>query len=111
MDLTAGHDAFVSALKMSWSWRSGLNPNPNTLTQEAINGQVAMNSAVADIRRGSQYTMGSSVNAQDSRPVRLSIAKFLEMFGNAAGQLAVRVTGQNEGIMRLGVLYDQILTT
>ena len=109
MDLTPGHDAFVSALKMSWSWRSGLVPNPNTLTQEAINGQVVMNTAIAEMRRGSQYTEGSSV--QDNRPVRLSIAKFLELFGNAAANLAVRVTGQEQGIMRLGVLYDQILTT
>jgi NO-binding membrane sensor protein with MHYT domain len=109
MDLTPGHDAFVSALKMSWSWRSGLVPNTSSLTQEAINGQLTMNSAVADIRRGSVNTSGSSV--QDTRPAKLSIAKFLEMFGSAAGQLAVRVTGQEQGIMRLGVLYDQILTT
>jgi len=109
MDLTPGHDAFVSALKMSWSWRSGLVPSPSALTQEAINGQMAMNSAVADIRRGSHPTLGSSV--QENRPAKLSIAKFLEMFGSAAGQLAVRVTGQEQGIMRLGVLYDQILTT
>jgi NO-binding membrane sensor protein with MHYT domain len=111
IDLTAGHDAFVSALKMSWSWRSGLLPNPTALTQEAVNGHLATSSLAADIRRGSQYTLGSSVLAQDSKPVRLSIAKFLEMFGNAAGQLAVRMTGQDTGIMRLGVLYDQILTT
>jgi NO-binding membrane sensor protein with MHYT domain len=110
MDLTPGHDAFVSALKMSWSWRSGLMPTTGTLTQEAITGQVAINSALADIRRGSQYTLGSSVG-QDVKPVKVSITKFLEMFGNAASQLAVRVTGQDQGIMRLGVLYDQILTT
>jgi NO-binding membrane sensor protein with MHYT domain len=109
MDLTPGHDAFVSALKMSWSWRSGLVPSPSALTQEAVNGQLTMNTAIAEMRRGSQYTDGSSV--QDNRPVRLSIAKFLEMFGNAAANLAVRVTGQEQGIMRLGVLYDQILTT
>lgn len=107
MDLSAGHDAFVSALKMSWSWKTGATPNPALLTSEAIKGQVAVNSAAAEIRRGSQVTMGSA----DSRPVRLSIAKFLEMFGKAAGQLAVTVTGQQQGIMRLGVLYDQILTT
>ena len=107
MDLSAGHDAFVSALKMSWSWRAGAQANPATLTSEAIKTQVAVNSAAAEIRRGSQNTMQSA----DSRPVRLSIAKFLEMFGNAAGQLAVTVTGSQQGIMRLGVLYDQILTT
>lgn len=115
MDLSAGHDAFVSALKMSWSWRAGNSanstPTPSALTSEAIKGQIAVNSALAEIRRGSQITMGSSVMTPDSRPVRLSIAKFLEMFGNAAGQLAVTVTGQQSGIMRLGVLYDQILTT
>lgn len=109
MDLTPGHDAFVSALKMSWSWRSGHVPNPHTLTQEAVNGQLNMNNAIAEIRRGSQYTDVSSV--QDNRPVRLGVSKFLEMFGNAAASLAVRVTGQEQGIMRLGVLYDQILTT
>lgn len=107
MDLSAGHDAFVSALKMSWSWRSGVSANPATLTSEAIKTQVAVNSAAAEIRRASQVTMQSA----DSRPVRLSIAKFLEMFGNAAGQLAITVTGSHQGLMRLGVLYDQILTT
>jgi NO-binding membrane sensor protein with MHYT domain len=109
MDLTPGHDAFVSALKMSWSWRSGHVPNPSTLTQEAVNGQLNMNNAIAEMRRGSQYTDVSSV--QDNRPVRLGVSKFLEMFANAAASLAVRVTGQEQGIMRLGVLYDQILTT
>ena len=107
MDLSAGHDAFVSALKMSWSWRSGAVANPAALTSEAIKTQIAVNSAAAEIRRGSQITMQSA----DSRPVRLSIAKFLEMFGNAAAQLAVTVTGSQQGITRLGVLYDQILTT
>ena len=109
MDLSPGHDAFVSALKMSWSWRSGHVPNPSALTQEAVNGQLNMNNAIAEMRRGSQYTDVSSV--QDNRPVRLGVSKFLEMFGNAAASLAVRVTGQEQGIMRLGVLYDQILTT
>lgn len=107
MDLSAGHDAFVSALKMSWSWRSGKVANPAALTSEAIKTQIAVNTAATEIRRESQNTMQSA----DSRPVRLSIAKFLEMFGNAAGQLAVTVTGSQQGITRLGVLYDQILTT
>lgn len=109
MDLTPGHEAFVSAMRMSWAWKSGQTPTPAVLTNEAVKSQVNMNSAMSDIRRGSYGTVTSSVAG--SRPVRLSIAKFLEMFGNAASQLAVRVTGQSEGISRLGVLYDQILTT
>lgn len=109
MDLSPGHEAFVSAVKMSWGWKSGHTPTNAALTSEGIKSQSAMTTALGELRRGSNQTVSSSVAG--ARPVRLSIARFLEMFGNAAGQLAVRVTGQTEGITRLGVLYDQILTT
>lgn len=126
IDLTPAHEAFTSALKMSWFWR---NPqvSPSLLpggipgiSQSAAGGgskgaavvvpssQVpSIDTTLAEIRRGSLGTATSAL----SRPARLSVAKFLERFTMSAGDLAVRLTGQKDGISRIGVLYDQILTT
>jgi hypothetical protein len=120
MDLTTGHDAFVSALKMSWSWRQPSSTTPTlTLGSEfpemvspKLNegsGQQTLANTLAEIRRGSLVTMESSMTG--SRHTRLSVTRFLERFAISSGQLATRLLGQQDGISRLGVLYDQILTT
>ena len=112
MDLTTGHDAFVSALKMSWSWRNPSASQTNTAITDAEEGQAAQTTlagTMADIRRGSLVTIDSS--GPSARQIRLSVTKFLERFAISSGQLATRLVGQQDGISRLGVLYDQILTT
>nr|XP_031859152.1 uncharacterized protein CI109_005503 [Kwoniella shandongensis]KAA5526224.1 hypothetical protein CI109_005503 [Kwoniella shandongensis] len=115
MDLTIGHDAFVSALKLSWSWR---NPTLLPIHQVISNDSKmqktdhsALEATLADIRRGSMVTTNTVTTATGSRPTSLSITKFLEKFATSSCQLAVRLTGEMDGIQRLGVLYDQILTT
>lgn len=121
IDLTTAHDAFISALKMSWFWRNpqvspsllpggipGLATGARaTATPTATHQAPSIDTAIAEIRRGSLGTVGSSM----SRSARLSVAKFLERFTMSAADLAVRLTGQRDGISRIGVLYDQILTT
>jgi hypothetical protein len=118
MDLTPGHDAFVSAMKMSWSWRNpsvlsnSVGPatiDPNTMNDSNSGQSATLAGTLAEIRRGSLITMESSLTG--SRAVRLSVSKFLERFAVSSGQLAVQLLGQQDGISRLGVLYDQILTT
>jgi hypothetical protein len=110
MDLTSGHEAFVSALKLSWYWR---NPKGNPLSLPGLpkDGPTSMPSipaTIAEIRRGSMTSTSSTIM---SPPVRISVAKFLERFVVSSAQLAVRLTGSQDGISRIGVLYDQILTT
>ena len=115
MDLTPGHDAFLSALKMSWAWRNPSVALPNTLfppSETAMGssyGQTTFAGTIADIRRGSAMTMESSMT--NGRASRLSKGTFLERFAVSSGQLALQLVGQQDGISRLGVLYDQILTT
>jgi len=112
MDLTTGHDAFVSALRMSWSWK---NPNvalPHSAvpgSDAAQQGQQTLAGTIADIRRGSLMTVDSA--APSARQTPVSVSKFVERFAISASQLASRLVGQRDGIARLGVLYDQILTT
>lgn len=132
VDLTTGNEAFVQAMKMSWSWRnpfwSSLNPfasrsdldggsgggpfaqlvPPDTLKEVALK-DVAPSPAVP--HRSSVVTTTGAESTVSSVVPRLSIARFLEKFAVSATQLSVRLTGQQEGISRLGVLYDQILTT
>lgn len=121
MDLTPGHEAFVSALRLSWFWR---NPqytalNPFTKAERELGTNTSMtagtlpdiNTSIQEIRRGSLQTMTSSTIGGSNRPSKISVNRFLERFVVSAGQLAVRLTGQEDGIQRLGVLYDQILTT
>ena len=113
MDLTTGHDAFVSALKMSWSWKNPAHAPPNSfapMSEETMQtGVQTLAGTIADIRRGSMQTTDSSITS--TRQTRLSVAKFLERFALSSGQLAIQLLGQQDGISRLGVLYDQILTT
>ena len=113
MDLTTGHDAFVSAMKMSWAWTNPGFAPPNSYVppseEAAATGTSTLASTIGDIRRASLQTVDSSVTT--SRQVRLSVAKFLERFAMSSGQLATQLLGQQDGISRLGVLYDQILTT
>ncbi|KAK8861350.1 hypothetical protein IAR55_002169 [Kwoniella newhampshirensis] len=115
MDLTIGHDAFVSAMKLTWSWR---NPSMSPIHQVMTNDskipktdESALAATLADIRRGSMITANTATTTTGSRPTSLSITKFLEKFATSSCQLAVRLTGEMDGIQRLGVLYDQILTT
>ena len=112
MDLTPGHDAFVSALRMSWSWRNtSVNVLSTAPTPSEMNhlDQANLAGTIAEIRRGSSMTMDST--AQGARQTRVSVTRFLERFAVSASQLASRLAGQRDGIARLGVLYDQILTT
>ncbi|WVQ78685.1 hypothetical protein IAT38_000772 [Cryptococcus sp. DSM 104549] len=136
MDLSTGHDAFVSALKLSWTWRhpalSHMHPvmpfdrnSQGTAVTGATAGSVTTNQTqgpgqadstlamtLAEIRRASQLTANTVTTATGGhQPVPISITKFLEKFATSSGQLAMRLTGQMNGITRLGVLYDQILTT
>lgn len=112
MDLTTGHDAFVAAVRMSWSWKHPNVTLGNTASQTSDISQPVQQTlagAIADIRRGSLLTMDSG--APTARQMRVSVTKFLERFAISSSQLASRLMGQQEGISRLGVLYDQILTT
>ena len=113
MDLTTGHDAFVSAMKMSWAWTNpSLAPSNSyapTSEEAAATGTQTLAGTMGDIRRGSLQTMASSIAT--SKQIRLSVSKFLERFAQSSGKLATQLLGQQDGISRLGVLYDQILTT
>ncbi|WVW79789.1 hypothetical protein I302_101759 [Kwoniella bestiolae CBS 10118] len=117
MDLTTGHDAFVSALKLSWTWKNpSLAPLQSTATMNSTTtdgrnaNESILQATFADIRRGSMLTTNTTTGTAGSRPP-VSITKFLERFTISSCQLAVRLLGQTDGISRLGVLYDQILTT
>lgn len=113
MDLTTGHDAFVAALKMSWSWKNPAHAPSNTFApmseETMVTGVQTLSGTIADIRRGSTQTTDSSITSP--KQSRLSVTKFLERFALSSGQLAIQLLGQQDGISRLGVLYDQILTT
>jgi hypothetical protein len=110
MDLTPGHEAFISALKLSWFWRNPeYSPTLSTLNHEAA-VPVSIDATLNEIRRGSFQTATTSLTSV-SRPTRVTVTKFLEKFVVSSGQLASRLTGHTEGIQRIGVLYDQILTT
>lgn len=129
VDLTTANEAFVQAVKMSWSWRnpfwSAMNPfssltdiSPTIPVEEAPlpeqeQDQQQQQSDVPHLQhRGSTVTAADSLaSSMVAGNTRLNVARFLEKFAICATQLSVRLTGQNEGIGRLGVLYDQILTT
>ncbi|CAD6580174.1 MAG: hypothetical protein TREMPRED_002680 [Tremellales sp. Tagirdzhanova-0007] len=92
MDLTPGHDAFVSALRMSWSWKNSSVNLPDTIASASESTSIKQPTpaeTVAEIRRGSSMTMDST--AQDSRQTRVSVTKFLERFTFSASQLASRL--------------------
>lgn len=122
LDLTTANDAFVQSLKMSWSWRnpfwSAMNPFASVTdlltgnTMEDTSTEMSGFVPPGHVRRPSNFTNAESVMSGHSQPTqRLSVARFLERFALAATQLSVRLTGQQNGIGRLGVLYDRILTT
>lgn len=122
LDLTTANDAFVQSLKMSWSWRnpfwSAMNPFASVTdlltgnTMEDTSTEMSGFAPPGHARRPSTFTNAESVVSGYSAPTqRLSVARFLERFALAATQLSVRLTGQQNGIGRLGVLYDRILTT
>lgn len=104
MDLTPGHEAFISALRLSWYWK-----HPE-FTPTLSDAPVNVSSTLQEIRRGSFQTVATSLTSV-SRPTKITVTRFLERFVNSSGQLAQKLTGHQEGIQRIGVLYDQILTT
>ena len=110
MDLSTGHDAFIAALRMSWSWKNSDIALPNMTAASNSGGQSGLQpiGAASITERGSTTTLDSL--AMSSRQMRISVTKFLDRFSISAGQLASRLIGQPNGISRLGVLYDQILT-
>ncbi|KAK4684826.1 hypothetical protein P7C73_g5335, partial [Tremellales sp. Uapishka_1] len=109
MDLTTGHEAFIQALMRSWHWKSPSNAN---ISNSSVNTVSQPGAIDGEERRGSAITNDSSnYTSTGNRPVPLSISRFLEKFQHAANQLAMILTGQSDGVSRLGVLYDQILTT
>ncbi|BEI88010.1 uncharacterized protein CcaverHIS019_0107280 [Cutaneotrichosporon cavernicola] len=133
VDLTTHNEAFLQAMKMSWSWRnpfwSSLNPFASASEIVGTNGLELAPSplpvAAAQLptppstplqlqHRGSiatDATASQSVISGISVVTKLNIARFLEKFAVSATQLSVRLTGKQEGLSRLGVLYDKILTT
>ncbi|GMK54530.1 hypothetical protein CspeluHIS016_0111160 [Cutaneotrichosporon spelunceum] len=133
VELTTHNEAFLQAMKMSWSWRnpfwSSLNPFASASDVVEANGLELVPSPlpVAPVQlptppptpfqlqhRGSiatNATASASVISGISVVQKLNIARFLEKFAVSATQLSVRLTGQPEGLSRLGVLYDKILTT
>lgn len=125
VELTTGNDAFVQAMKMSWSWRnpfwSSLNPfaslsdiigqNVIEPTSSRGSGQRGHPARSLTMPRGSNATAAESVVSNLTAPSRVNVARFLEKFAVSATQLSVRLTGQQQGLSRLGVLYDQVLTT
>jgi hypothetical protein len=108
MDLTTGHEAFISACRMTWSWKNPDWAPPPSAVQPGQSNLPVPN--LTDIRRGSAIT-ADSVDPSGARPQPLSVTRFLEKFAASSGQLAVRLMGQSNGVTRMGVLYDQILTT
>ena len=110
MNLTPGHSAFVNALAMSWGWKdpSLAQTHPN-LARFSSDGNPPEDVQHLTGRRGSHTTIDTAAEAAQS--VQLSVVKFLERFSHSSTQLAIQLTGQKDGVSRLGVLYDQILTT
>ncbi|CAK9786735.1 hypothetical protein CC85DRAFT_276788 [Cutaneotrichosporon oleaginosum] len=133
VDLTTHNDAFLQAMKMTWSWRnafwSSLNPFASASEVVGANGlelaptpQPAAHQQLAPPpptpmhmqHRGSVATNATTTGSVISSMTvltKLNIARFLEKFAVSATQLSVRLTGKQEGLNRLGVLYDKILTT
>jgi hypothetical protein len=120
VDLTTGNDAFVQAMRMSWTWR---NPFSTSLERYApasdavapdtpmlIKTPSLAGDGLLASRRASAMTAAESLSSAIIAS-RANVSRFLEKFAISATQLSVRLTGQTEGISRLGVLYDQILTT
>jgi hypothetical protein len=113
-------------MKMTWGWRNpfwGVNPYSTiseTHSSSGVHSDFVFNtpSVSGDMhpptppinRRNSSLTAAESLSSAIAAS-REGISRFLDKFTISATQLSVRLTGQTEGISRLGVLYDQILTT
>ena len=125
MDLTTGHDAFVSALRMTWSWRTTDVKGSGMQLAQSFAGAADFAAGITtkekdvkpgvpsilDARKGSVATMTSSAMDSFGKVASLSVTKFLERFALSSSQLAVMLLGRGDMVARLGVLYDQILTT
>ena len=130
IDLTSSHPAFIAALRSTWAWRQpGVLParRPSTsLPNDSSNGSSLHRDSVTqadrttpdisrNARRISTLSLADSAvypGTLDGRaPMTLNVGKFMERFSIAVGFLAGVVTGSEQGVRRLGVLYDRILTT
>jgi hypothetical protein len=133
LDLTASHPAFIAALRSTWAWRQpGVVParcNSATKssetervgssyrdsTQISNSGHSSSPEPSAVSRRISTLSMAESAcypgTLDGQAPMTQNVGKFLDRFSTAVAQLANIVTGSNQGVRRLGVLYDRILTT
>jgi len=127
IDLTSSHPAFIAALRSTWAWRQpGVLParRPSVSrspqqTEGTTSGQerssTETTSEPSRSRRISMLSLADSAAypaSLDSRaPMTLNVGKFMDRFSTAVGYLANIVTGNDQGVRRLGVLYDRILTT
>ena len=126
IDLNTSHPAFIAALRSTWAWRQpGVLPAPRPSVSrsspqaEGASGQerssTETSSEPSRSRRISMLSLADSAAypaSLDSRaPMTLNVGKFMDRFSTAVGYLASMVTGNDQGVRRLGVLYDRILTT
>jgi len=126
IDLNTSHPAFIAALRSTWAWRQpGVLParrpsvSRSSPQAEGASGQerssTETSSEPSRSRRISMLSLADSAAypaSLDSRaPMTLNVGKFMDRFSTAVGYLASMVTGNDQGVRRLGVLYDRILTT
>ncbi|RXK41450.1 hypothetical protein M231_01356 [Tremella mesenterica] len=110
LDLSIGHEAFVQAVKLSWSWRNGTTFHwPTRIPSVSVTSQPERRGSSASTTASMSQSV--SLSTTDSGQSRASVIKFVEKFSSAASDLAVKMTGRRDGISRVGVLYDQILST
>jgi hypothetical protein len=140
IDLSPSHPAFIAALRSTWSWRRP-NVAPPSLDPSAAAAHVPLPSDLESRRPtdadesvhhlGLGVNIGSHPGGEDETmkggesmkrgvnsvmPVgsgnsNAAVSRFGEKFALAVAQLATLVTGGEQGARKLGVLYDQILTT
>lgn len=130
IDLTNSHPAFIAALRSTWAWRQpGILPARRasaSVPTDGSNGSITRSDSVSqadraapdmsrNARRISTLSLADSAvypGTLDGRaPMTLNVGKFMDRFSMAVGYLAGVVTGSEQGVRRLGVLYDRILTT
>jgi hypothetical protein len=127
IDLTTSHPAFIAALRSTWAWRQpGVVParrssvsRPQDSMDDMANQEPSPSESGFELNRGGKRISTLSLAessaypaSQDGRtPMTLNVGKFMDRFSTAIGYLATTVTGNEQGVRRLGVLYDRILTT
>lgn len=128
LDLTVSHPSFIAALRSTWAWRQpGVypagpgnvllrnQPLPSAMHGDPSRASDDLSQAGSAARRFSVLSTAESANfpgtLEPSRPLAMNVGKFLDRFQHAVAQLANSVIGHEQGVRRLGVLYDRILTT